>query len=37
MCNLDTAKMAHTSDEMSRDNLREGESILPIEMWYRRS
>ena len=37
MWNLDTTKMAQTSDEMSKDNQKGDYSRLPLYMWYRRS
>ena len=37
MWNMDTTKMAQKIDEMSKDNPKGDESILSIEMWYRRA
>ena len=37
MWKLDTTKIAQTSDEMVTNNPKGDESIVPIEIWYRRS
>ena len=34
MCNMDTTKMAQASDEMSTDNIKRYDSIVPIYMRY---
>ena len=36
MWNMDTTKMAQTSDEMSKNNKKGDLSIVPIDMWHRR-